>query len=288
MAVVLANRDAAVCCSTRRSGTRSRPTPSTRRRSSTGAASGSSARATSSTASTTRRSRTAGAPTTSTTRATPRQRTVLFADGVLQGSSTIGSGRERTAAIHRERPARVLRVPADPADDEHVHPATATARRPTSIVLARTRASTSPSSAAARSTPRAATSCSACSEGFLIESGEITTPVRGANLIGRAIEVMSAVDAVGRRLRHLGGRLRQGRPGRAGRQRLADAAHRQDHGRGHRCLSFASSCAAARRRRATASRRGLRRGVAPHRGRAPSAARSRASTFAESRGSASA
>jgi len=36
-----------------------------------------------------------------------------------------------------------------------------------------------------------------CSEAFLIEHGEITTPVRGANLIGRAIEVMSAVDAVG-------------------------------------------------------------------------------------------
>jgi TldD protein len=34
------------------------------------------------------------------------------------------------------------------------------------------------------------------SEGFLIERGEVTTPVRGANLIGRAIEVMSAVDAV--------------------------------------------------------------------------------------------
>ena len=35
------------------------------------------------------------------------------------------------------------------------------------------------------------------SEGFLIEHGEITTPVRGANLIGRAIEVMSSVDALG-------------------------------------------------------------------------------------------
>jgi TldD protein len=35
------------------------------------------------------------------------------------------------------------------------------------------------------------------SEGYLIEHGEVTTPVRGANLIGRAIEVMSSVDAVG-------------------------------------------------------------------------------------------
>jgi TldD protein len=35
------------------------------------------------------------------------------------------------------------------------------------------------------------------SEGYLIEHGEISTPVRGANLIGRAIDVMSSVDAVG-------------------------------------------------------------------------------------------
>jgi TldD protein len=34
------------------------------------------------------------------------------------------------------------------------------------------------------------------SEGFLIEGGEVATPVRGANLIGRAMEVMSAIDAV--------------------------------------------------------------------------------------------
>jgi TldD protein len=34
------------------------------------------------------------------------------------------------------------------------------------------------------------------SEGYLIENGRVTAPVRGANLIGRAIEVMSAVDAV--------------------------------------------------------------------------------------------
>jgi TldD protein len=35
-----------------------------------------------------------------------------------------------------------------------------------------------------------------CAEAYLIERGEATTPVRGANLIGRAIEVMSHVDAI--------------------------------------------------------------------------------------------
>ena len=64
------------------------------------------------------------------------------------------------------------------------------------LVVHRATASTSRRSAAARRTRPPATSCSACAEGFLIEDGAVTTPVRGANLIGRAIEVMSAVDAV--------------------------------------------------------------------------------------------
>ncbi len=35
------------------------------------------------------------------------------------------------------------------------------------------------------------------SEGYLVEDGEITTPVRGANLIGRGIDILTAIDAVG-------------------------------------------------------------------------------------------
>jgi TldD protein len=33
-------------------------------------------------------------------------------------------------------------------------------------------------------------------EGFLLEHGRVGAPIRGANLIGRAIDTMSAVDAV--------------------------------------------------------------------------------------------
>jgi TldD protein len=32
--------------------------------------------------------------------------------------------------------------------------------------------------------------------GYLIENGEVTKPVRGANLIGRAMDIMQGVDAV--------------------------------------------------------------------------------------------
>jgi TldD protein len=35
------------------------------------------------------------------------------------------------------------------------------------------------------------------SEGYLIENGEVTTPVRGANLIGNGPEVLMAIDRIG-------------------------------------------------------------------------------------------
>ena len=109
----------------------------------------------------------------------------------------------------------VLRVAADPADDEHLHPER--------LLEGRRRAARDTASGVyvkamggGQVNPATGDFVFGVAEGYLIEGGVLTTPVRGANLIGRAIEVMSAVDAVARRLRHVGGRLRQGRPGRAG------------------------------------------------------------------------
>ena len=36
----------------------------------------------------------------------------------------------------------------------------------------------------------------AVSEGYLIEGGEVTTPVRGATLIGNGLEVLKGIDAI--------------------------------------------------------------------------------------------
>ena len=33
-------------------------------------------------------------------------------------------------------------------------------------------------------------------EGYLIEQGQVTAPVRGANLVGRGIEILARVDAL--------------------------------------------------------------------------------------------
>ena len=82
-------------------------------------------------------------------------------------------------------------------------------------------------------------------EGFLIEDGEVTTPVRGANLIGRAIEVMSAVDAVADDFDTWEGVCGKDGQGAPVGQRLADAADLADHGRRHRCLTSHELCAAA-------------------------------------------
>ena len=110
------------------------------------------------------------------------------------------------------------------------------------------------------------------SEGYLIERGEVTTPVRGANLIGRAIDVMSA----GRRGRVSDFETWEGVCGKDGQSAPVGSGSPtvrivEDHGRRHRCLTCASSRASRRRRRdAGRAGRGLRRRGAPDRGqRAP-------------------
>ncbi len=98
----------------------------------------------------------------STTRAARAQRNVLIEDGVLTDYMwDLPARRARRGRPERQRPAPELHAPADGAHDEHLRardgPATAGRhhqRRPTT-------ACTSPTSAAARSTRRAATSCSA-------------------------------------------------------------------------------------------------------------------------------
>ncbi len=65
-------------------------------------------------------------------------------------------------------------------------------------------------------------------EAYLIEDGKITTPVKGATLIGNGPEALTRVSMIGNdlatrsRRRH----LRQGRPERAGRRGTTDGAHR--------------------------------------------------------------
>jgi TldD protein len=125
----------------------------------------------------------------------PSQRTVLFEDGVLQGFlydrlraekdgvGSTGNGRRESYAqppIPRMTNTNILngRESAD------------------AIVEGTERGVFVSSLGGGQVNPATGDFVFGVSEGFLIEGGKVTTPVRGANLIGRAIQVMSAVDAV--------------------------------------------------------------------------------------------
>lgn len=127
--------------------------------------------------------------------ATPSQRTSLFEQGVLQGLlydrmhadkdglPPTGNGRRQSYAsppIPRMTNTNILNGTSNAAD---VLSSTGSGVYVTSL-------------GGGQTNPATGDFVFGVSEGFLIEKGRVTTPVRGANLIGHAIEVMSAVDAV--------------------------------------------------------------------------------------------
>ena len=123
----------------------------------------------------------------------PSKRTVLFEDGVLQGFLYDRLRAEKGGVLDRQRAPRVLRLAADPRmTNTNILDG---AEKPDAILEGTDRGVFVTSLGGSQVTRPAATSCSGYSR-VHIEGGKVTTPVRGANLIGRAIEVMSSVDAV--------------------------------------------------------------------------------------------
>jgi TldD protein len=125
----------------------------------------------------------------------PGQRTVLFERGVLQGFlydrlraekhgvGPTGNGRRESYASPPI--PRMTNTNLEPGRD-----------RAEAIIEGTRRGVYVTSLGGGQVNPATGDFVFGCSEAFLIEDGEVTTPVRGANLIGRAIQVMSAVDAV--------------------------------------------------------------------------------------------
>lgn len=125
----------------------------------------------------------------------PAQRTVLFDDGVLRawlydrlraekdGVPSTGNGRRQSYAhppIPRMTNTYILNGSSSPEE----------------IVSGTERGVFVTALAGGQTNPATGDFVFGCAEAYLIERGETTTPVRGANLIGRAIEVMSSVDAI--------------------------------------------------------------------------------------------
>jgi len=125
----------------------------------------------------------------------PAERTVLFEDGVLRGMlydrlraekdgvASTGNGRRQSYAhppIPRMTNSYILNGGADAGD----------------VLTSTERGVYVTALGGGQTNPATGDFVFGVSEGWRIENGEVAAPVRGANLIGRAIEVMSSVDAV--------------------------------------------------------------------------------------------
>ena len=127
---------------------------------------------------------------------TPAQRTVLFDDGVLQGflqdrMRAAKMGVEPTGNARRESYAH---PPIVRMTNTNILPGETD---PAAVISGTDRGIYVRGLGGGQVNPASGDFVFGVSEGYLIEHGEVTTPVRGANLIGRAIDVMSSVDAVG-------------------------------------------------------------------------------------------
>jgi TldD protein len=126
---------------------------------------------------------------------TPSQRTVLFSGGVLQGwlydrlraekddAPPTGNGRRQSYAhppIPRMTNTYILDGASDPED---VLTSTEHGVYVTSL-------------GGGQVNPATGDFVFGIAEGFLLDHGQVGAPIRGANLIGRAIDTMRAVDAV--------------------------------------------------------------------------------------------
>jgi TldD protein len=126
----------------------------------------------------------------------PGQRTVLFEDGVLQGFlyDRLRAEKQGVPSTGNGRRESYAHPPVPRMTNTNILPGTSD---PDDIVRSTDRGVYVTALGGGQVNPATGDFVFGCSEAFLIEKGEITTPVRGANLIGRAIEIMSTVDAVG-------------------------------------------------------------------------------------------
>ena len=125
----------------------------------------------------------------------PGQRTVLFEDGVLQGFlyDRLRAEKDGVASTGNGRRESYASPPIPRMTNTNILDGT---ERPEAIIEGTDRGVFVTSLGGGQVNPASGDFVFGVSEGFLIENGSVTTPVRGANLIGRAIQVMSAVDAV--------------------------------------------------------------------------------------------
>ena len=125
----------------------------------------------------------------------PSQRTVLFAEGVLQGLlyDRLRAEKDGVASIGNGRRESYAHPPVPRMTNSYILDGASKA----SDILADTASGVYVTAmGGGQVNPATGDFVFGVAEGFLISDGVVGAPVRGANLIGRAIEVMQAVDAV--------------------------------------------------------------------------------------------
>jgi len=125
----------------------------------------------------------------------PARRTVLFEDGVLRGwlYDRLRAEKDGVPSTGNGRRQSYAHPPIPRMTNTYILGGSST---PEEIVSGTERGVFVAALAGGQTNPATGDFVFGCAEAYLIERGEATTPVRGANLIGRAIEVMSSVDAI--------------------------------------------------------------------------------------------
>jgi TldD protein len=125
----------------------------------------------------------------------PAQRTVMFTDGVLQGwlYDRLRAEKDGVESSGNGRRQSYAHPPIPRMTNTYILNGSST---PEQIVADTERGVFVTALAGGQTNPATGDFVFGCAEAYVIEKGEVTTPVRGANLIGRAIEVMSSVDAI--------------------------------------------------------------------------------------------
>jgi TldD protein len=125
----------------------------------------------------------------------PSQRTVLFSEGVLQGLlyDRLRAEKDGVASTGNGRRESYANPPVPRMTNSYILNGTSAA----ADILADTGSGVYVTAmGGGQVNPATGDFVFGVAEGFLIANGVVGAPVRGANLIGRAIEVMQAVDAV--------------------------------------------------------------------------------------------
>ncbi|MDQ3879453.1 MAG: TldD/PmbA family protein, partial [Actinomycetota bacterium] len=127
---------------------------------------------------------------------TPSQRTVLFEEGILVGhmSDRMSSGKIGASPTGNGRRQSYADVPIVRMTNTYLLPG---ADDPEEIIMSVERGVYAATFAGGEVNPATGSFVFGMSEAYLIENGELTYPIKGANLIGNGPQVLGAIEAIG-------------------------------------------------------------------------------------------